>query len=214
MPEPSAFAAQYVSVPHRDHSAELGMWVFIATEVLLFGGLVLAYFVYRHAFSQAFAEGSRHTDILIGTINTAVLLTSSFLVAWAVEVFSPATAKIAMWLLVGAACLGVAFIALKGNEYGKEYGEHLVPGVDFQFAGPLANGVQLFFIFYFIATAIHAVHMLIGICLLLTLAIISRRAPTARHQAALHSAALYWHFVDVVWIFLFALIYLPGRGAS
>lgn len=214
MPEPSAFAAQYVSVPHRDHSAELGMWVFIATEVLLFGGLVLAYFVYRHAFPQAFAEGSRHTDILIGTINTAVLLTSSFLVAWAVEVFSPATAKIVMWLLVGATCLGVAFIALKGIEYGKEYGEHLVPGVDFQFAGPLANGVQLFFIFYFIATAIHAVHMLIGICLLLTLAIISRRAPTARHQAALHSAALYWHFVDVVWIFLFALIYLPGRGAS
>jgi cytochrome c oxidase subunit 3 len=189
------------------------MWVFIATEVLLFGGLILAYFVYRHMFPQAFAEGSRHTDILIGTINTAVLLTSSLLVAWAVEIFAPATAKIVARLLVGAACLGLAFIVLKGIEYGKEYDEHLVPGVDFQFAGPLANGVQLFFIFYFIATAIHAVHMLIGICLLLTLAAINRRAPTTRHHTALRSAALYWHFVDVVWIFLFALIYLPGRAS-
>ncbi len=214
MPETPAFAPQYASIPHRDHTAELGMWVFIATEVLLFGGLILAYFVYRHAFAQSFAEGSRHTEIVIGTANTAVLLTSSFLVAWAVEIFSPATARIVTWLLVGAACLGLIFIVLKGIEYSKEYDEHLVPGIDFQFAGPLANGVQLFFIFYFVATAIHALHMLVGICLLLTLAAISRKAPTTRHHTALHSAALYWHFVDVVWIFLFALIYLPGRSSS
>lgn len=214
MPEPRAFASQYVSIPHRDHTAELGMWVFIATEMLLFGGLILAYFVYRHLFAQAFAEGSRHTDILIGTINTAVLLTSSFLLAWAVEIFSPATTRIVTRLLVGASCLGLAFIALKGIEYSREYDEHLVPGIDFQFAGSLANGVQLFFIFYFVATAIHAVHMLIGIGLLLTLAAISRWAPTTRHHTALHSAALYWHFIDAVWIFLFALIYLPGRASA
>lgn len=214
MPESRAFAPQYVSTPQRDHTAELGMWVFIATEVLLFGGLVLAYFVYRHAYPQAFAEGSRHTDILIGTTNTAVLLTSSFLVAWAVEVFSPDTARFGAWLLVGAACLGLVFIVLKGIEYRKEYDEHLVPGIDFRLSGPLANGVQLFFIFYFIATAIHAVHMLVGIGLLTTFAIICRTAPTTRHRTAMHGAALYWHFVDVVWIFLFALIYLPGRSTS
>ncbi|WGD51597.1 cytochrome c oxidase subunit 3 [Bradyrhizobium sp. CB1650] len=214
MPESSAFAPQFASIPHRDHTAELGMWVFIATEVLLFGGLILAYFVYRHVFPQGFAEGSRHTEIVIGTANTAVLLTSSFLVAWAVEIFSPDTVRIVTWLLVGAACLGLVFIALKGIEYSKEYDEHLVPGIDFQFAGPLAHGVQLFFVFYFIATAIHALHMLIGICLLITLAVICRKAPTTRHHTALHSAALYWHFVDVVWIFLFALIYLPGRSSS
>jgi cytochrome c oxidase subunit 3 len=214
MPESPAFAPQYASIPHRDHAAELGMWVFIATEMLLFGGLILAYFVYRHAFPQGFAEGSRHTEIVIGTANTAVLLTSSFLVAWAVEILSPATAKIVAWLLLGASCLGLVFIALKGIEYGKEYHEHLVPGVDFQFTGPLGNGVQLFFIFYFVATAIHAAHMLVGVGLLTTLAILCRRAPTTRHHAALHSVALYWHFVDVVWIFLFALIYLPGRSSS
>lgn len=214
MPERSAFAPQYASIPHRDHTAELGMWVFIATEVLLFGGLVLAYFVYRHAFPQGFAAGSRHTKIVIGTANTAVLLTSSFLVAWAVEIFSPVTAKIVTWLLIAAACLGLVFIMLKGIEYSREYDEHLVPGIDFQLAGPKANGVQLFFVFYFVATAIHALHMLIGICLLMTLAIICRKAPTTRHHTALHSTALYWHFVDVVWIFLFALIYLPGRSSS
>ncbi len=214
MPESPAFAPQYASIPHRDHTAELGMWVFIATEVLLFGGLILAYFVYRHAFPQGFAEGSRHTEIVIGAANTAVLLTSSFLVAWAVEVFSPETVRIVTWLLMGAACLGLVFIVLKGIEYSKEYDENLIPGIDFQFAGSLANGVQLFFVFYFVATAIHALHMLVGICLLITLATICRKAPTTRHHTALHSAALYWHFVDVVWIFLFALIYLPGRSSS
>lgn len=213
MPERPGFAPQYVSVHHRDATAELGMWVFLATEVLLFGGMVLAYFVYRHAYPQGFAEGSRHTDILIGAINTAVLLTSSFLVAWAVELFSLATARISANLLVGAICLGLVFIVLKGMEYHKEYVEQLVPGIDFQFEGPLANGVQLFFIFYFIATAIHAVHMLAGIGVLAALAILCRNKPTTRHRAALHSAALYWHFVDIVWIFLFALIYLPGRSA-
>ena len=212
MPDVPALAPQYLSATQRDLTAELGMWVFIATEVLLFGGLILAYCVYRHAYPHGFAEGSRHTEIVIGTANTAVLLTSSFLVAWAVEIFSPATAKIVTPLLVGAACLGLAFIVLKGIEYSKEYDEHLVPGIDFQFSGPLADGVQLFFIFYFVSTAIHALHMFIGICLLLTLAAICRKAPTTRHHTALRSAALYWHFVDVVWIFLFALIYLPGRS--
>jgi cytochrome c oxidase subunit 3 len=214
MPERPAFAPQYASIPHRDHTAELGMWVFIATEILLFGGLILAYLVYRHAFPQAFADASRHTDILIGTTNTAMLLTSSFLVAWAVEIFSPDTARVSARLLIGAACLGLAFIVLKGVEYGKEYDEHLVPGIDFQFTGPLSNGVQLFFIFYFVATAVHALHMIIGIGLLTTFAIIGRKAPTPRHHTALRSAALYWHFVDMAWIFLFALIYLPGRSPS
>ncbi|QOZ32876.1 cytochrome c oxidase subunit 3 [Bradyrhizobium sp. CCBAU 53421] len=209
-----AVAPQFASVGHRDETAELGMWVFIATEVLLFGGLLLAYFVYRHAYPQGFATGSRHTEIVIGTANTAILLTSSFLVAWAVEMFSAETRKLTAWLLAAAICLGLAFIALKGIEYHGEYEEHLVPGIDFEFKGDLANGVQLFFIFYFIATAIHALHMIIGIGLLAALALLCRNAPSSRHRAALHSAALYWHFVDIVWIFLFALIYLPGRSSS
>ncbi|MHC2252710.1 cytochrome c oxidase subunit 3 [Bradyrhizobium embrapense] len=214
MPDSPAVAPQFTSASHRDETAELGMSVFIATEVLLFGGLLLAYFVYRHAYPQGFVTGSRHTEIVIGTANTAILLTSSFLVAWAVEIFSAETRRLTAGLLTGAICLGLAFILLKGIEYHREYDEHLVPGIDFRFTGSLANGVQLFFIFYFIATAIHALHMIIGIGLLAVLALLCRAAPSTRRRAALHSVALYWHFVDIVWIFLFALIYLPGRSAS
>jgi cytochrome c oxidase subunit III len=202
MPDGLPFAPQFASVQHRDETAELGMWVFIATEVLLFGGLILSYFVYRHADPRAFMAASRHTDILIGTANTAILLTSSFFVACAVEAFS-----------VGAIVLGLSFVVLKGLEYADEYREHLIPGINFRFDGPLAGGVQLFFVFYFVATLLHTLHMLIGIGLLTIFAARIRNAEESRTQAALHSAALYWHFVDVVWIFLFALIYLPGRSS-
>jgi cytochrome c oxidase subunit 3 len=209
---PDAVAPQFVSVRHRDETAELGMWVFLATEVLLFGGLILGYLVYRHSYPAGFAAASRHTEIVIGTANTAILLTSSFLVACAVEAFSAETRKICVGLLSGAILLGLAFIVLKGIEYSEEYREHLVPGINFSFEATEANGAQLFFIFYFVATAVHALHMLIGIGLLAVMAALTWRSPDTRHRAALHSTALYWHFVDVVWIFLFALIYLPGRS--
>lgn len=210
---PDAVAPQFVSVRHRDETAELGMWVFLATEVLLFGGLILGYFVYRHSYPAGFSAASRHTEIVIGTANTAILLTSSFLVACAVEAFAVETRKICVGLLSGAITLGLVFIVLKGIEYSEEYREHLVPGINFSFEGAEANGAQLFFIFYFVATAIHALHMLIGIGLLAVMATLTWRSPDTRHRAALHSTALYWHFVDVVWIFLFALIYLPGRSS-
>lgn len=213
MPEAKAFAPQFISSQHRDDTAELGMWVFIATEVLLFGGLVLAYFVYRHAYPTAVAAASRHTDIVIGAANTTILLTSSFLVACAVDAFSAETRKICVLLVSGAIVLGLAFIVLKGIEYSDEYRKHLVPGIDFSFDTAHASGAQLFFVFYFVATIVHALHMLIGIGLLGVLAALTWRSPTTRHRAALQSAALYWHFVDVVWIFLFALIYLPGRSS-
>ena len=213
MPDGLPFAPQFASVEHRDETAELGMWVFIATEVLLFGGLILSYFVNRHFYPGAFMAASRHTDILIGTANTAILLTSSFLVACAVESFAARARAVSRALLIGAVCLGLAFIVLKGIEYSDEYREHLIPGINFSFDKSLANGVQLFFVFYFVATLLHTLHMLIGIGLLIIFAGRIGNAEESRTRAALHSAALYWHFVDVVWIFLFALIYLPGRSS-
>jgi cytochrome c oxidase subunit 3 len=213
MPDGLPIAPQFTSVRHRDETAELGMWIFIASEVMLFGGLLLSYFVYRHTYPQAFAAASRHTDILIGTANTAILLTSSFLVACAVEAFAAGADAISRALLIGAVVLGLSFIVLKGLEYADEYHEHLIPGINFAFGGPLADGVELFFVFYFVATALHALHMLVGIGLLITFAVLIGRAEHSRTHAALHSVALYWHFVDVVWIFLFALIYLPGRSS-
>ncbi len=213
MPESRSFAMQFASSRHRDEVAELGMWVFIATEVLLFGGLLLGYFVYRHAYPDAFPAGSRHTDIMIGAANTAILLTSSFLVACAVDALQTNARLGCVVLLGGAILLGLLFLVLKSIEYTNEYHEHLVPGVNFAFNGALANGVQLFFVFYFVSTTVHALHMLIGIGILGALALLLRKSSSSRKRAALRSAALYWHFVDVVWIFLFALIYLPGRSA-
>ena len=128
---------------------ELGMWVFLATEVLFFGGLILGYCVYRIGYPAGFAEARRHTKIVIGTANTAILLTSSFLVAWAVDACAVETRKLCAGLLSGAILLGLAFLVLKGVEYADEYREHLVPGIDFNFEASEANGAQLFFVFYF-----------------------------------------------------------------
>jgi cytochrome c oxidase subunit 3 len=214
MPERRGFAPQYASVQHRDEAAEIGIWVFLATELLLFGGLLFAYFVYRHANPAAFAAAGRHTDIVIGAANTAILLTSSFLVACAVDALQVGARRICIAMLIGATVLGLLFLGLKATEYAGEYHEHLVPGINFSFAPPLADGAELFFIIYFVATSIHAIHMMIGIAVLAALAIMLRRSASTRLRAALHTAALYWHFVDAIWIVLFALIYLPGRSGA
>ena len=212
MPEAQP-AFQFVDLRQQHDVARLGMWVFLATEVLFFGGLILAYCVYRSAYPGGFAEAARHTKIVIGTANTAILLTSSFLVAWAVAAARLRESRLAAALLWTAALLGVTFLGLKGAEYTMEYPERLLPGLDFSFAGTQARAVHLFFAFYIVATGLHAVHVAVGI---VVLAVIGLRARQRAYSEAYHSpimvAGLYWHFVDLVWIFLFALIYLPGRS--
>jgi cytochrome c oxidase subunit 3 len=214
MPEPRP-AFQYATLQQQHEAAQLGMWVFLATEVLFFGGLILAYLVYRHGYPADFAAAGRHTKIFIGTVNTALLLTSSFLVAWAVMAAKTSAGGRASLLLWFAAILGLVFLALKGVEYAQEYREHLVPGRDFQFEPVHAHGAELFFLIYFIGTCLHALHVTIGIA---ALAATGWRARQGRYSENYHGpitiAGLYWHFVDAVWILLFALIYLPGRNAS
>jgi cytochrome c oxidase subunit 3 len=213
MPEPQP-AFQYAELRQQHDAAELGMWTFIATEVLFFGGLLFAYCVYRTGDPAGFAAAGRHTKIVIGTINTAILLSSSFLVAWAVMAARLRQGTVAAVLLWGAALLGVLFLALKGFEYGLEYQEHLIPGLNFALEVPEARTIRLFFGFYFVATGLHALHVVIGI---VALAAIGRQAWRRHYSEHYHSpitvAGLYWHFVDVVWIVLFALIYLPGRSS-
>lgn len=203
----------YATLAQQHDAAQLGMWTFLATEVLFFGGLILAYCVYRFGYPAEFAEAGRHTRIAIGTANTAILLTSSFLVAWAVLAAKAEAGTLAARLLVGAAALGTLFLALKGYEYLQEYREGLVPGINFA-SGPLAmRGAELFFVFYFTATGLHAIHLSIGIVVLLVIAWRARQgAYSGRYHAPITVASLYWHFVDAVWIFLFALIYLMGRS--
>jgi cytochrome c oxidase subunit III len=208
-------AFQYATLPQQQEAARLGIWTFLASEVLFFGGLILAYAVYRYGYPDDFAAAARHSKIVIGTLNTAILLSSSFLVAWAVWAARIEADRLSASLLCTAAALGVAFLALKGWEYLQEYKEHLLPGANFQFAPEYIRGAQLFFIFYFVATSLHALHVTVGIVVLLAVA---RRAGQGAYSQRYHSpltvAGLYWHFVDLIWIFLFALIYLPGRNGA
>jgi cytochrome c oxidase subunit III len=206
-------ALQFADLRQQQDAAELGMWVFIATEVLFFGGLILAYWVYRMDDPAGFAVAAAHTKIVIGTINTAILLTSSFAVAWAVTAARLAAGRVAAVLLGAAALLGLVFLALKAWEYRLEYDEHLLPGFGFAFAAAHARAALHFFSIYIVATGLHAVHVAIGIVVLGVIAWrASQNAYSERYYAAVIVGGLYWHFVDVVWIFLFALIYLPGRS--
>jgi cytochrome c oxidase subunit 3 len=206
-------AFQFVDLRQQHDVARLGMWVFLATEVLFFGGLILSYCAYRISYPASFAVAASHTKIVIGTANTAILLTSSFLVAWAVTVARLRESRFAALLLWSAAGLGISFLILKGVEYTTEYSERLLPGFGFDFSGPHAHAVHLFFSFYLVATGLHAVHVVVGIAVLVVIGLRAhQRGYSDRYHSPITVAGLYWHFVDLVWIFLFALIYLPGRG--
>lgn len=194
-------------------AATLGMWIFLATEVLFFGVLFAAYAVSRLLQPEGFAEGSDHTDLLLGTVNTAVLLTSSLTMALAVRGAAlGARRATTAWLLVTAS-LGVVFLVIKGIEYRQEYVEGLVPVLAFDYAGPEQTGVTVFFYLYFLMTGLHALHLLIGIGVVATLAWLNARGHfTPDWHTPVELTGLYWHFVDVVWIFLYPVMYLVARA--
>jgi cytochrome c oxidase subunit 3 len=198
----------------QHEAAVLGMWTFLATEVLFFGGVLLAYAIYRSHYHQAFQFGSEHLKEVLGGTNTAVLLTSSLTVALAVH-FTHHRRRGAVLACLGVTLLlGIAFLVIKATEYKLEYDEHLVPAINFHIDPSEAGHVyvphvELFMIFYFILTLIHATHMLVGIGLLSWLSFKARREEfLVRHPNTVEIIGLYWHFVDLVWIFLLPLLYL------
>lgn len=195
----------------RADTARLGLWIFLATEVMFFGALLLAYRWSRGQWPLGFAEASRHTHVVLGTLNTGLLLTSSALVAWATAV-QPRPSHRRVALLLGAsALLGLAFLGVKGLEYGMEWREGLFPGRGFALRG--TPGAELFFVFYWASTALHALHLFIGIGVLALFAHGVRRQAAWAPPRRVEAAGLYWHFVDVVWILLYPLVYLVGRAA-
>jgi cytochrome c oxidase subunit 3 len=208
----TTLAHQFEDLQQQHDTASLGMWIFLATEVLFFGGLFASYTVYRNFYLPGFEAGSHHLDVTIGAINTAVLICSSLTMALAVRAAQLGRRKSLVAFLLGTMLLGLAFIFIKLMlEWRHDYLEGFAPGVNFTFAGPLARSVEMFFIFYFIMTGVHALHMVIGEGILGTLLIMAwkgRFGPD--HFNAVEVAGLYWHFVDIVWIFLFPLLYLIG----
>jgi cytochrome c oxidase subunit 3 len=216
-------AGQPPDEPLERFTARLGMWVFIGSEVLFFGGLLFAYGLSRAAHPAGFAAASRHTDVVLGTLNTALLLTSSAAVALAADWAGEKRWQAARRALMSAIGLGLIFLVIKGIEYAKEWQENLFPGPHFQLdaAAPAPAGAELFFMLYFSMTALHALHLLIGMGVL-AWQVWQIWRPGQRPQGRIpperasqvEMSALYWHFVDVVWILLYPLIYLIERHTT
>lgn len=206
-----AHAHQFDDAQQQRESAELGMWLFLATEIMFFGGLFAGYAVYRSYYEDAFALASARTDLWLGTINTAVLLTSSLCMALAVYAAEVSRRGALVWSLGATIVLGAAFLAIKGYEWYEEYAERLVPLFNLRFTEELPNQAALFFNFYFAMTGLHAVHMIIGLVMLMILFTLARRGRLlGQRSTVVHVCGLYWHFVDIVWVFLFPLLYLVG----
>jgi cytochrome c oxidase subunit 3 len=218
----SILSHQFDDLAQQKEASTLGMWAFLATEVMFFGGVFTAFVIYR-SFPQygiAFAQASReHMNIPLGTINTAVLLCSSLTVALSVHFASHGRRKALIIMLLATIGLALTFLIIKAFEYYLEYKHGLFPGLNFHYpphdhpdpARLTANPayVQLFFYFYFIMTGIHALHMIIGVGVF---AFITAQAWRGRYSENYYNpveiSGLYWHFVDLVWIFLFPLLYL------
>jgi cytochrome c oxidase subunit 3 len=225
---------EHVHLPYLHHhfddihqqreSTSLCMWLFLATEVMMFGGLFFAYTLYRWLYGAAYHAGSKELNILLGTINTVVLLVSSFTMAMGVYSASMRRPRALVGWLVATWILGAAFIGIKGVEWTKDYHEGLIPAVRWNFyethpqeaqelaeAGEQPDHVKMYFVLYFCMTGLHALHMIVGLLLVGVFIRLGAKGQfTNGNDQPVEIMGLYWHFVDIVWVFLFPLLYLIG----
>jgi len=207
-------AHQFEDAEQQFEASTLGMWAFLITEIMFFGGLFLGYTIYRAVYPEAFAEASRLLDYQLGAINTAVLICSSLTMVLAVRAAQMGQRRSLIIFLLLTIVLGSVFLGNKVVEYSHKFYDHLVPGPSFGPETPLAHPqqAQLFFGFYFGMTGLHAFHMIIGIVVLLVLVAQAWRGRFSKdYFSPVDITGLYWHFVDIVWIFLFPLLYLVSR---
>ena len=212
---------QFVDMEQQRNASSLGMWLFLGTEIMFFGGMFLAYLVYRYWYYPEFAAGSRSIDIYLGTINTAVLICSSLTVALGVKAAQLGKRKTLVTLLLVTILFGLGFLAIKGIEWYQKFEEHHVPGRSFSAQDLIEKypqihidpaPTQIYFSLYFAMTGLHALHMIIGVgifCFLTFHAWKGRYTP--EYHTPIEIGGLYWHFVDIVWIYLFPLLYLIDR---
>jgi len=215
-------ASHSVALRHHFETAEqqkdastIGMWIFLVTEIMFFGGLFMTYIAYRGAYPAAFAAGSQKLSIVLGTINTLVLICSSLTMAMAVHFAALGKRTLLVGFLIATLFLGGVFLGIKADEYNTKFVNHEVPGANFEFEGD-APHVSLYFALYFGMTGLHALHMIVGASLLIMLIFQASKGKfTPQWHTPVELFGLYWHFVDIVWIFLFPLLYLidlhPGK---
>jgi len=183
-------AHHFNDLAQQKQAATLGIWFFLVTEIMFFGGMFTGYAVYRSSNPAAFDSASHHLDIRLGAFNTAVLIASNLTMV-----------------------LGTVFLGVKAVEYTHKHHEHLIPGPGFVYEAADANGAEIFFSFYFAMTGMHALHMVVGIGIMLVLVAMAYQGRfSSSYNNPVEVSGLYWHFVDIVWIFLFPLLYLLGRS--
>jgi cytochrome c oxidase subunit 3 len=211
----------FVDAEQQRDAASLGMWLFLATEIMFFGGMFCAYLIYRYWYYSEFAAGSRSLDITLGTVNTAVLICSSLTVALGVRAAQMGKRKLLVILLLLTIVFGFAFLGIKGVEWYDKYKEHHIPGPSFN-VDDLVNAYpqihidqqheQIYFSLYFAMTGLHALHMIIGVGMFAFLTNYAWKGRyTPKYYTPIEMGGLYWHFVDIVWIYLFPLLYLIDR---
>lgn len=205
---------QYSRPRYQADTALSGMWLFLASEVLFFGTLFLAWIFCRHWDQPGFDAGARRTDLALGTLNTVLLVSSSLAYSVGAAYLEVGNRRRLMQYCGVAAALAVAFMVVKfGIEWPSDFRQHLFPDARFAIGGALGGGARLFFTFYFIGTALHGVHMLVGLVLVGWILWRARTgAFSPRYDTPVVAVGLYWSFVDLVWIVLYPLIYLIGRG--
>jgi cytochrome c oxidase subunit III len=208
-----ATAKQFDDLEQEYEASKLGMWTFLATEVLFFGVLFAAYTVSRLLYPEGFMAANRHTDLVIGGIETGILLTSSATMALAVRAAKLGWYLWAFRMVVVTLLLGVAFITLHLAGYYHHYEEGLIPAVSFAYGGPHPDQVKLFFFLYYVMTGFHLLHVIVGVLVLAVIAVLTwRRWFSPQYSTPIELSALYWDFVDIVWIFLFPSFYLVSRA--
>ena len=232
-----ALQHHFSTMSQQREAGVLGMWVFLLTEVLFFGGLFITYTLYRMWYYEAFAAASKSIEITPGLINTVVLIGSSLTMALSVRASQTNKRQATVNWLIATIILGSVFLGIKVYEYADKFEHHHVPGPSFQFAsehgaegaaheaapaegghevtmGPdqLQRTTQIFFSLYFVMTGLHALHMIVGIVILFIITWMAHKGRfDSEYHAPVEMTGLYWHFVDIVWIFLFPLLYLVER---
>ncbi|MGH6834836.1 MAG: cytochrome c oxidase subunit 3 [Methylocella sp.] len=205
---------QYSSARHQAESAISGMWLFLATEVLFFGVLFLTWIYSRHWDQAGFDAGARQTNLMIGTLNTVILVAGSLAYSAGAAFIEAGNTRRLIQCCAIAWLLGLAFMILKfGVEWRDDFNKHLFPGPGFAINGALRGGAQIFFVFYFLGTAIHGLHLMVGLILVGWIILRARREEfSPQYYTPVSVVGIYWSFVDMVWIVLYPLIYLVGRG--
>lgn len=202
-------AHHFGDLTQQGHAARLGMWLFLGTEVLLFGGLFVGYSVYRYLFHESFHEASRHLDTAMGAFDTVILLTSSLFAVLSLHFLRANRMKLVIAMLLLTIAMGFGFLVAHGYEYWTEWHEGALPGRYYHLAEVALPGASMFFVLYFLMTGLHSLHVIAGVSILGYMTIRAHRGGlTPAYDVPLEIATLYWHLVDVIWIFLFPLLYL------